>query len=89
MRPGALARAEVPGLQLADVIGAFDYPMLCDLDDREDYGEDRWIGLGILPNGIVVVVLVFTEPAEDVTRIISARRALSHERKRYFEEIGY
>ncbi len=50
--------------------------------------EDRWIGLGMFPNGIEVVV-VFNEPADDLTRIISARRATRDERKRYQEEIEY
>lgn len=55
--------------------------MLVALDEREDYGEDRWIGIGLL-NGRVVVV-VYTEPDDETIRIISLRKALSHERKRY------
>ena len=51
------------------------------LDEREDYGEDRWIGIGILRN--IVAVVVFTEPRQDTIRIISARKANKHERKRY------
>jgi uncharacterized DUF497 family protein len=35
----------------------------------------------------VVVVVVFTERGEDVIRIISARKALKHEREKYFEKI--
>jgi len=27
-----------------------DYPMLTGLDTREDYNEDRWIGIGMLRN---------------------------------------
>ncbi|MBE9012869.1 BrnT family toxin, partial [Pseudanabaenaceae cyanobacterium LEGE 13415] len=52
-----------------------------ELDERYDYGEDRFIGTGML-NGRVVV-LVYTEPDENTIRIISLRKALSHERKRY------
>jgi len=55
--------------------------MLVALDDREDYGEDRWIGIGMLRGRVVVVV--FTERSEDTIRIISLRKALSYERKRY------
>lgn len=50
-------------------------------DTRADYGEDRWTGIGFLGNRIVVVV--FTERGEDVTRIISLRKALKHERKKF------
>jgi hypothetical protein len=43
--------------------------MLIDLDDRVDYGEDRWIGLGQLRMRIVVVV--YTEPDDETIRVIS------------------
>ena len=69
------------GFDFADAYRVFDWPMVVDLDERSDYGEDRWIGIGLL-NGRVVVV-VFTKPDEDTIRIISLRKALSHERKSY------
>ena len=68
-------------LDFADAYKVFESPMLAGLDEREDYGEDRWIGLGMLRSRIVVVV--FTERCEDVIRIISLRKALKHERIRY------
>ena len=54
--------------------------MAVDLDERSDYGEDRSIGTGLLDGRIVVV---YTEPDQGTVRIISLRKALSHERKRY------
>jgi len=48
-------------------------------DERYDYGEDRFIGLGLLDDRVIVVA--FAESEEDVTRIISMRRALIHEKK--------
>ena len=75
-------------IDFVDVSSVFDRPMLVSADDREQYGEDRWIAIGVFPNGVEVVV-VFTEPASDTTRIISARRATREERKRYHEAIGY
>ena len=36
------------GLDFADAWEIFTAPMLTALDDREDYGEDRWIGIGLL-----------------------------------------
>ena len=68
-------------IDFADVPPIFNRPMLVELDEREDYGEDRWIGIGILRN--IVAVVVFTEPSQDTIRIISARKANKHERKRY------
>lgn len=64
----------------------FDEPMLTTLDTREDYGEDRWVGIGALKGRVVVVV--FTERDEGETiRIISLRKALKHERRYYEKEI--
>jgi uncharacterized DUF497 family protein len=55
--------------------------MLVDLDERQDYGEDRWKGIGLLRN--IVVVVVYTEPSEGTIRIVSVRKANKYERKRY------
>ncbi|MEH1911909.1 MAG: BrnT family toxin [Nostoc sp.] len=62
------------------ICGTFDCNRIS-LDDRQDYGEDRLIGLGMLDGRIVVVV--FTELDEETIRIISLRKALPYERKRY------
>jgi len=71
-------------LDFADAWEIFDAPMLTNLDAREDYGEERWIGIGFLKNFIVVVT--YTE-REDVIRIISLRKALKHERARFEETL--
>ena len=75
------------GIDFTDLPPVFTGPMLVELDDRENYGEERWTGIGWL-HGILIVV-VWTEPTEDTIRIISARRANGHERKRYEENIWY
>jgi len=49
-------------------------------DDRQDYGETRWITVGRL-NGTMVVV-VWT-PRDDARRIISMRKCNDRERERY------
>ena len=54
------------------------------LDDRCDYGEVRFVTLGLL-NGIVIVV-AYTED-DEVIRYISARKATRNEEKRDVEEI--
>jgi hypothetical protein len=69
------------GFDFKDAHSIFDAPMLTRLDDRFDYGEDRYIGIGLLQARVVVIV--FTLRGEDVTRIISLRKALSYERERY------
>jgi uncharacterized DUF497 family protein len=72
------------GLDFADAWEIFDAPMITALDTREDYGEDRWIGVGFLKNFVVVVV--YTE-SDEVIRLISLRKALKHERTRFEEAL--
>ena len=69
-----------------DVPEMFVGPMFLSLDTRRDYGEDRWVGIGLLKSGCVVVV--FVERDEDVIRFISARKAEKRERERYEKEIA-
>jgi uncharacterized protein len=75
------ANIQKHGLDFADAVEVFSMPILIALDDREDYGEERWIGIGLLKTTVVVVVYV--ERVQDVIRIISLRKALSHERAEY------
>ena len=75
------ANIQKHGLDLADAPEIFAVPILVALDDREDYGEDRWIGIGMLKSRTVVVL--YTEHGEDTIRIISLRKALTHERNQY------
>lgn len=69
-------------LDFADARKVFQRPVLRRLDTREEYGEDRWIGIGLL-DATRAVVVVFTEPDEKTIRIISMRKALAHERRQY------
>lgn len=68
-------------LDFTDVPRIFTLPLRIALDERKNYGEARWVGLGMLDGRVVVVV--FTEPDEETIRIISLRKALPYERKRY------
>jgi len=72
-------------IDFADVPNVFKGAMLIDYDDRHDYGEDRWIGLGLLHS--IIIVVVFTEPLKDTIRIISARKANKKEQEKYYEKI--
>jgi len=54
------------------------------LDDREDYGEDLFVLIG-MAEGNVVLFVAYTE-REGRMRIISARRAAQNEQDDYFEQ---
>lgn len=73
------------GFDFSDAWEIFEAPMRTALDLREDYGEDRWNGIGFLGNRIVIVT--FSYRNEDTIRIISLRKALRYERKKFEEAI--
>ena len=73
------------GFDFADAWEIFEAPLLAGLDDREDYAEDRWIGIGLLRGHIIVVV--FTERDAEIIRLISLRKASRHECIKYEEAI--
>jgi uncharacterized DUF497 family protein len=54
------------------------------LDDREDYGERRFVLVG-MAEGRVVLFVAYTEREERI-RIISARRATQNEQDDYFKQ---
>ena len=61
------ATLEERGLDFADALTLFEGPELTALDDRKDYGEDRFITYGYLHGR--AVILVWT-PRDDGRRII-------------------
>jgi uncharacterized protein len=63
----------------------FQGPLLVRPDRREDYGEERWIGIGMIRDRVAFVA--FAEPSPDTIRIISLRRADYEERKEYEESL--
>jgi uncharacterized DUF497 family protein len=73
-------------IDFADVPAVFKGPMCLALDTRSEHGEDRWVGIGFLGLGIVVVVYV--EREQDAIRIISARKAEKHERETFKKELS-
>jgi len=74
------------GLDFADTWQVFQNPLLVKVDDRVDYGEDRLTGVGMMANGIVIV-LVFSEREPETIRIISSRKATKSERNKYEKAI--
>ncbi|MCB9432788.1 MAG: BrnT family toxin [Ardenticatenaceae bacterium] len=71
------------GIDFADVIQIFDGYTITTEDKRFDYGEIRYLTLGMMRN-FVVVLVVHTDRESNKIRIISARKATKHEQKRYF-----
>ena len=68
------------GIDFRDAHLIFDGPLVTVEDDREDYGELRFVALGLL--GDIVVSMVYADRGDRV-RVISIRKALKHE-ARYF-----
>jgi uncharacterized DUF497 family protein len=52
-------------------------------DGREDYGEDRWTTIGFAPAGWPLLYVIYTVRDEEAIRLISARKANTHEQKNY------
>jgi uncharacterized DUF497 family protein len=72
------------GLAFQDAIKAFRDPFSVErLDAREDYGEERINSIGMCDG--VVVHITYAERDERI-RIISARRAETHEQDDYYRE---
>jgi uncharacterized protein len=69
------------GFDFADAEEMFRGVLIVDPDTREDYGEKRWNGVGVIRGCIAYVV--FTEPDPETIRIISLRKATLRERERY------
>ena len=76
---------EKHGIRFEDAQRIFDGFTVDVIDDREDYGEERVISIGML-DGIVVLAVVHTDRG-GTCRIISARQANRKERERYEQAI--
>lgn len=69
------------GLDFADAEQVFAGPCVTFVDGRFDYGEKRLITLGLLAGRVVVIA--HAPRGEDITRIISMRKANRREQKIY------
>jgi hypothetical protein len=81
-----LSNIEKHGIDFADVPAMFEGDIVTIADERFDYGENRYITLGLLKYRVIVVAHT---DENDVIRIISARKATKNEEKLYFTEVGY
>ena len=73
------------GIDFVGIDLVFEAETVTILDDRFNYGEERFVTLGLL-NGRVVVI-AHTE-TDEVIRIISVRKATKNEEISYFKEIA-
>jgi len=80
----AAANARKHGVTFEEARGVFRDPLAIEfVDDREAYGEDRFVLIGMTQSRVLVVVYVLREQRN---RIISARKAEPNERRAYHEQ---
>ena len=73
------------GIAFEDATRIFDGPTLEAADTRQDYGEERFIAIGVM-FGIEIVVVCVSR-GEDLIRLISARKATRYERQAYWKSL--
>jgi uncharacterized DUF497 family protein len=71
------------GIDFVGIEGVFQGETITIVDDRFDYGEQRFITLGLLQGRVVVVAHTETD---EVIRIISVRKATKNEEISYFKK---
>ena len=79
-----LTNLQKHGIDFRDAARIFRSFTLTAEDDRESYGERRYLTLGLLEDQVVSVA--HTERGGEI-RIISIRKATKHEAEFYFSQI--
>ena len=74
------------GFDFTDAATIFASDVVTVVDDRFEYGEQRFATLGMLRRRVVLII--HTEE-EDGVRIISIRKATTYEEQAYYQELGY
>jgi uncharacterized DUF497 family protein len=73
------------GVDFTSAAEVFSGPTFTWEDSRFDYGEQRWITMGLL-GSLVVVLVVHTETEEEI-HVISIRKADKDEQALFFSNI--
>jgi hypothetical protein len=60
--------------------------MIVRTDDREDYGEARFVMIGMAEGNILLFVAYTERKNNESIRLISARRATQYEQDDYFQQ---
>ncbi|MEC9360047.1 MAG: BrnT family toxin [Pseudomonadota bacterium] len=79
-----LANLRKHGLDFRDAPRVLEGPILSAEDSR--FAEVRYFCIGLLKDFVVVVAYTYRG---DVTRIISMRKATTHERKKFLERFSH
>jgi len=67
-----------------DIVAAFDWGEAVEtLDDRFDYGEERWLALGPIDGKLYAIA--FSPRGEDKVHVINLRPATRKERRAYVQ----
>ena len=74
------------GIDFKDAKRVFEGITITFQDNRFEYGEQRFITMGLLYE--IVIVIAHTEIDETI-RIISMRKATKNEQKLFFERLKY
>ena len=85
-RLSSISNLKKHGLDFSDAHKLFSSPMLVFEDTRENYGEQRMIGVGLLDSRIVLSVYIETD---NEIRIISMREATKDETNQFYKYLGY
>jgi uncharacterized DUF497 family protein len=84
-----IANRRKHGLDFSFAGAMFDDPLSLVAYDRFEQGEHRWLCVGRIGEVVLVMVHAYPDPEDQYrVRVISLRRATSHERRRY-ERHGY
>jgi len=88
----ARSNLEKHGVSFFTAVATFRNERIERIDEREDYGEIRWMGLG--PAGLEVYRVVFTwrssnriRIGSNRIRIVSAQKANRNEHETYYREV--
>jgi len=84
--PKRQSKLKKHGLDFADAVKVFGGPLVLFEDQRENYGEQRMMGIGLLD---YLVVLIIHVESDGSIRIISMRKADSDEIDLYYKNAGY
>ena len=74
------------GIDFEDAKRVFEGITLTFQDNRFNYGEQRFVTMGLLYE--IVIVIAHTE-IDEIIRIISIRKATKNEQKLFFKKLEY
>jgi uncharacterized protein len=72
------------GIDFAALGSVFEGARLTILDDRYDYGEERFVTYALFRGRVLAIV--YTQMDDDTVRLISARKASRYEEITYYTE---